>query len=217
VSTLYQTMSSIEWFNLHNPDHLARITVRLDQNAQVGAAVEYIDDGFAHLAYGKTLLDGLVALVPRIIWPAKPSVVGGAALVTEYTGVVFDPTTTVGVGNVMESYISFGTLGVTIWFIILGAVLARVDAAASRHLREGKWPRFVQWYLPGLSLLAVNGSIVELTSSVGAAVVVVLIVNAFVGRTTGQPVSPSPQPRQRIVVRPGGRRPGTAMVNGRLR
>jgi hypothetical protein len=210
VSALYQTMSSLEWFNPRNQDHLARITVRLDQNAQVGAAVEYLDQGLAQFAYGKTLVDGLVSLVPRAIWPTKPIVVGGAALVTQYTGVVFDPTTSVGVGNVMESYISFGRLGVVIWFIVLGAVLARVDASAARHLRQGAWPRFVQWYVPGLSLLAVNGSIVELTSSVGAAVVVTLIVNAFVGRTT-QPASgsgaPEPSARTQVVIRPGVRRP----------
>ena len=204
ISALYQTMSSLEWFNLRNPDHLTRITVRLDQNAQVGAAVDYLNQGLAQPAYGKTLVDGLVALVPRAIWPTKPTVVGGAALVTEYTGVVFDPTTTVGVGNVMESYVSFGTLGVIIWFIVLGAVVAHVDAARGRHLRQGTWPRFVQWYLPGLSLLAVNGSIVELTSSVGAAIVVTLIVNALVGRTTtqsgGSPAAPEPRARPQLVI-----------------
>jgi hypothetical protein len=219
IGTLYQTVSTLEWFDPRNPDHLARITVRLDQNAQVGAAVEYLDQGLAQLAYGKTLVDGLVGLVPRAIWPTKPIVVGGAALVTQYTGVVFDPTTSVGVGNVMESYISFGTLGVLIWFIILGAVLAHVDASAARHLRQGSWPRFVQWYLPGLSLLAVNGSIVELTSSVGAAVVVTLIVNAIVGRTTAQPargsVGSESRARTQVVIRPSVRRPSAAAADTR--
>jgi hypothetical protein len=208
VDTLYQTITTIEWFDIHNPDHLARITVRLDQNAQVGAAVEYIDQGLARFAYGQTLIDGMVGLVPRVIWPTKPVVVGGAALVTRYTGVVFDPTTTVGVGNVMESYISFGTIGVILWFTFLGAVLARVDAIASRHLRRGAWPRFVLWYVPGLSLLAVNGSIVELTSSVGAAIVVTLAVNALVGRISGE------RPE---LARLQVRQPRPAMVNGRLR
>jgi hypothetical protein len=211
VDRLYLTISTIEWFDLHNPNHLARITQRLDQNAQVGAAVEYVDAGLAPLAYGKTLIDGLVSLVPRAIWPTKPIVVGGAAMVTRYTGIVFDPSTTVGVGNVMESYISFGAIGVTVWFIFLGAVLARVDAAAATHLRRGEWPRFVQWYLPGLSLLAVNGSIVELTSSVGAAIVVTLVVNSLVGRLSTKHAASS------VPVRSGLRRPGPAMVNGRLR
>ncbi|MBO0881642.1 MAG: hypothetical protein J2P17_15130, partial [Mycobacterium sp.] len=58
VSTLYQTVSTIEWFDPHNQDHLTRITIRLDQNAQVGSAVEYMNEGLAHLAYGKTLIDG---------------------------------------------------------------------------------------------------------------------------------------------------------------
>ncbi|MBV9328290.1 MAG: hypothetical protein JO352_31630 [Chloroflexi bacterium] len=212
VNTLYQTISTLEWFNIYNPDHLARITERLDQNAQVGAAVEYLEQGLAQLAYGKTLIDGLVSLVPRAIWPSKPIVVGGAALVTQYTGIQFDPTTTVGVGNIMESYISFGTIGVVVWFVLLGAVLARVDAAAAAHLRRGEWPKFVQWYLPGLSLLAVNGSIVELTSSVGAAIVVTLAVNSLIARSRAQSSR-----SQRVVVRPTARQPGPVVVNGRLR
>ena len=101
----------------------------IDQNAQVGRAVQYIDAGLAQFAYGQTLIDGAASFVPRAIWPTKPIVVGGAALVTKYTGITFDPTTTVGVGNVMESYISFGTLGVMVWFIVLGAALVRVVSA----------------------------------------------------------------------------------------
>jgi hypothetical protein len=212
VNRLYLTVSTIEWFDLHNPEHLARISQRLDQNAQVGAAVEYVESGLAQLAYGQTLIDGMVSLVPRAIWPSKPLVVGGAALVTKYTGIQFDPTTTVGIGNVMESYISFGTIGVTIWFMILGSLLARVDTNAARHLRRGEWPRFVQWYLPGLSLLAVNGSIVELTSSVGAAIVVTLAVNAFIGRRLGIDVSVS-----HAAVRPPVRRPRPVLLNSRPR
>jgi hypothetical protein len=208
VNSLYQTLSTIEWIDFHNPDHLARITGRLDQNAQVGAAVEYIDLGLAPFAYGQTLIDGVVSLVPRAIWPTKPTVVGGSALVTRYTGVVFDPTTSVGVGNVMESYISFGTIGVLVWFTLLGAVLARVDATAARHLRRAEWPRFVQWYVPGLSLLAVNGSIVELTSSVSAAIVVTLAVNSIVTRINGD---------RRETVRLQTRPPRPAVANGRVR
>lgn len=208
VNTLYATVSTIEWFDPHNQDHLTRISVRLDQNAQVGQAVEYVEQGLAPLAYGQTLIDGLVSLVPRVIWPTKPIVVGGAALVTKYTGVTFDPTTSVGVGNVMESFISFATPGVVVWFIFLGALLARVDATASAYLRRGNWPKFVQWYLPGLSLLAVNGSIVELTSSVAAAVVVAVAINAIIGRSSVM----RPKPVQMTM-----RHAGPAIAPGRVR
>jgi hypothetical protein len=212
VSRLYLTVSTIEWIDPHNPDHLARISERLDQNAQVGAAVEYVESGLAQLAYGRTLIDGLVSLVPRVIWPTKPVVVGGAALVTQYTGIQFDPTTTVGVGNVMESYVSFGSIGVVVWFVILGGVLGRVDATAARYLRRGEWPRFVQWYLPGLSLLAVNGSIVELTSSVGAAIVVTLLVNSVIGHRINLH-----QPEVQAPARPTMRRPRAIVLNTRAR
>jgi hypothetical protein len=217
INTLYATISTLEWFDLHNPDHLTRITQRLDQNAQVGTAVQYIDAGLAQYAYGQTLIDGAISLVPRVIWPTKPIVVGGAALVTKYTGIQFDPTTTVGIGNVMESYISFGTLGVTVWFILIGAVLVRVDAAASVHLRRGEWPKFVQWYLPGLSLLAVSSSIVELTSSVGAAIVITLAVNAFVRRIMARQPMDTAGVAKHVVIRPTSRRARPAVVNGRLR
>jgi hypothetical protein len=182
ASRIYATISTPEWFDLHNPDHLTRIYQRLDQNTQVGAAVEYLDAGLGQFAYGQTLIDGVISLVPRAIWPSKPVAAGSGNLVTRYTGIVFDQSTAIGIGNVMEAYISFGTIGVFAWFTLLGAVLARVDATAARHLRSGDWPRFVQWFLPGLSLLAVNGSIVELTSSVAAAIVVALAVNSVLGR-----------------------------------
>ena len=132
VNTLYATISTLEWFDLHNPDHLTRITQRLDQNAQVGTAVEYMDAGLAQFAYGQTLIDG--ACQSRAARDLADQAHRGRRRghwSRKYTGIMFDPTTTVGVGNVMESYISFGTLGVTVWFILLGAVLARVDAAAA--------------------------------------------------------------------------------------
>jgi len=217
VNTLYATISTLEWFDLHDPDHLTRITQRLDQNAQVGRAVQYIDAGLAQFAYGQTLIDGAASFVPRAIWPTKPIVVGGAALVTKYTGITFDPTTTVGVGNVMESYISFGTLGVMVWFIVLGAALVRVDAAAAVHLRRGEWPKFVQWYLPGLSLLVVSGSIIELTSSVAAAIVVTLAVNALVRRIMARRPMDTAGVAKHVVTRATPRRTRPAMVNGRLR
>ncbi len=41
---------------------------------------------FEPFAYGQTFLDASIALVPRVFWPGKPTVAGGSAFVSKYTG-----------------------------------------------------------------------------------------------------------------------------------
>lgn len=176
VQSVYTTVRRFEWFNLSNQQHLDRIDVRLNQNYLVGSAVQYLDSGLAHFAYGQTIVDGALSLVPRIIWPSKPQVAGSGTLVSQYTGLEFASGTAVGIGLVMESYVSFGTAGVCVAFALLGTGLTLIDRAAGLHLRRGDWPGFMRWFLPGLALLQTESSIVEVTSSVGAAIVVAWLV-----------------------------------------
>jgi hypothetical protein len=97
----------------------------------------------------------------------------------------------------MEAYVSFGTPGVVVAFLIIGALATLIDTAAGRHLRAGNWRGFLLWYLPGLSLLQVIGSFVEITSTAGAALIVAYLVARFVGRAR----APSPSaPRLRTGV-----------------
>jgi hypothetical protein len=186
------TLGSIEWFDVSNNQHLDRIDERLNQNFLIGSAVQYLNIGLERFAGGETLWNGLVALVPRAIWPSKPIVAGGGDLVSRYTGMLFAEGTSVGIGNVMEAYISFGRAGVVLAFIVIGAAIGAVDAMAGQRLRTGNWRGFVLWYLPGLSLLQVGGSFVEVTSSVGAAWLSALLLTQL-----RQPVSRQPrlQPR----------------------
>jgi hypothetical protein len=171
VERVATTLTTIEAFDLHNEDHLVRVDDRLNQNLLVGAAVQYMDAGLADFAYGQTLWQGFIAVVPRAIWPSKPVVAGSGTLVTQYTGIQFAEGTAVGIGHVMEAYVSFGTAGVLIGFVLMGAALGIVDDRAGSRLSNADLVGFVKWYLPGLSALQVGGSIVELTSSVAAAVV----------------------------------------------
>jgi hypothetical protein len=130
-------------------------------------------------AYGETFWQAVLALVPRFVWPNKPIFAGSPGLVSQYTGFTFAEGTSVGVGQIMEFYINFGTLGVTLGFLILGALITVIDATAGQRLRHGDWQGFALWYLTGISFLSVGGSLVELTSSAGASVITALLVNKY--------------------------------------
>ena len=90
----------------------------------------------------------------------------------------------------MELYVNFNTAGVLLGFIVIGAILGYIDRTAAYHLHDGNWSRFALWALPGISMLQVGGSLVEVTSSAAASVVVALIVGRIRFRRA-QPVSSS--------------------------
>jgi hypothetical protein len=191
VERLQMTIGSAELFDPHNRDHLVRIDDRLNQNLLLGAAVYHIDAGLARFAYGQTLWQGFIAVIPRAVWPTKPVVAGSGTLVTQYTGISFAEGTAVGIGHVMEAYISFGAVGVLVGFVLVGAIVGVVDGVAGQRLWKGDARGFVRWFLPGLSLLQVGGSIVELTSSVAAAMVASFLLNRLL-RPSRQPVITQP-------------------------
>jgi hypothetical protein len=119
-------------------------------------------------------------LVPRVMWPNKPVTGGSGDLVSTYTGLTFAEGTSVGVGQVMEFYINFGTMGVLIGFLIMGAIVGLLDTAAGERMMAGEWGAFILWFLPGVTFLQVGGQLVEVTSSAAAAFLLALIVKRFV-------------------------------------
>lgn len=177
MQRVQQTLATMEWLDLSNPAHLARIDLRLNQNYLVGRSVNSIEAGVAPYSYGQNLWDGLLNLIPRAIWPSKPFVAGSGDVVSRYTGITFASGTSVGIGHVLEAYISFGTFGVIVFFFILGVALTLVDIAAGRRLLEEDWLGFACWFLPALSVMPAESSIAELTSSAGAAWLVAYLVN----------------------------------------
>jgi hypothetical protein len=176
VMRVYETINTLEWFDPSNESHLTRIDERLNQNFLVGSAVEWLllTEDYAH---GETVWQALVAFVPRAIWPEKPVVAGSGELVSEHTGIRFAEGTSVGIGQVMEFYINFGTGGVVFGFLIMGVILTIIDLNAAQRLLQDDWQKFALWYLTGISFLQVGGSLVEVTSSAAASVVVALLVN----------------------------------------
>jgi len=182
VEQLYVTVSTSEWFDPYNSDQLTEIDRRLNQNYLVGSAVDFLASRPGDYANGETLWDAVIALIPRAVWADKPVVAGSADLVTRFTGIEFAEGTSVGIGQVMEFYVNFGTLGVVLGFGVLGVLLSIIDATAGHRLSDGDWPGFALWYLPGLALIQVGGSLVEVTGSSAASLVAALIVNGLLFR-----------------------------------
>lgn len=194
VTRLSRTIAGIEWFDPTNPSHILRVTGRLNQNFLVGAAVERMQAQSNDFAKGTTVADAFLSLIPRAVWPEKPQRAGSPGIVTEYTGIRFAAATSVGIGQVMEFYINFGGVGVVIGFIILGLVITLIDTWAGQRIWAGDWLQFTVWYLTGLAMIQAGGSLIEVVSSAGAAMLAVLFVNRFVVRLRlGPPREPVPQ------------------------
>lgn len=173
-----QAASTFEWFDPYNPAHLARIDGRMNQNSLVGAAVARLSESH-DFADGETLWSALLALVPRVLWPDKPVFAGGGNLVSRYTGIRFAEGTSVGVGQVLEFYINFGTAGVVLGFLLLGAIITTVDVVARRQLLAGDQQGFVFWFVTGMSMLQPYGSLVEVSASVAGSLIIVTIINRY--------------------------------------
>ena len=177
---LASTFRSVEWFDPWDLDHLYRVDRRLNQDHLIGSAVVFLREGSAEYANGSTLVDAVVALVPRALWPDKPIVGGSGDLVTNYTGIRFAYGTSVGVGQVMELHINFGTPGVVIGFAVLGLLVALIDRRAAGSLARGDIRSFALWYMPGLSLLQLGGSLAEVTATAAASMVLILAISSVV-------------------------------------
>ena len=180
---LRDTFQDLELFDINNVEHLQRVDLRLNQNYLVGAAVQSLERRQSEFAYGETIWEAMLAPIPRAIWPDKPSAAGSGDLVSRFTGIQFAEGTSVGIGQVMELYVNFATPGVFVGFIFIGGLLSYVDARAAQYRDAGDWNRFTLWFLPGLSMLQLGGSFVELTSTAASAVVVALLLNRFAPRS----------------------------------
>ena len=192
ATQLSETFADMEWFDVYDTDHLTRIDSRLNQDYLVGAAMSHLARGLSRFADGATFVDAAVSVIPRALWPDKPMSAGSGDLVSTYTGFRFADGTSVGIGQVMECYINFGTAGVVGGFFVIGGILAFVDRRAFHALNQGDVRRFTLWYLPSLSLLQVGGSLVEVTSSAAAAWLMAVIINYLVSQLHQRTPVPAP-------------------------
>lgn len=164
--------------DLSDPMHTDAIDQRLNQNYFVGVAADRIDAGKSDYLYGQSILDGFLSLVPRVFWPDKPIASGSGDLVRNATGLwaELSETTSWGVGIVMELYINFGWLGITLGMLILGYILSRLDRSVFALAEKRTVTLLIPAYLVSIALIFPEGSFVDIIGGAGAALIVGLVL-----------------------------------------
>jgi hypothetical protein len=169
VDASMNVFRDFKWFNPADATQLISLDLRLNQNYFAGLAATRIKNREVDYLYGRSVWEGLLSLVPRILWPDKPVFAGSPGIVAEMTGLILSETTSWGVGNVMEFYINFGTPGVVIGFLVLGWLLGMFDQKAAAAEADGDFGRLFIFFLPAVALIQPNGSLVELVGGSAAA------------------------------------------------
>jgi hypothetical protein len=166
-------LAQLRFFDIWDETHLAWIDWRLNQNELVGAAVRYTPD-VAPFLYGKTVADAAIAVIPRAIWPDKPVTAGSGDHVNQQTGILFAEGTSIGMGQVLEFYINFGTFGIIVGFLLLGMGLRHMDDRLFGSMAQADWRGFAFWFVVGTSALQVGGSLAEISAAMIAGAVLML-------------------------------------------
>ncbi len=158
-------ITNFEWLDSNNEIHLYRLDERMNQCLLLGAAIDYMGNGLQPFAHGATLWDSVLSLIPRVLWPDKNIFAGSGNLVADYTGIEFSEGTSVGIGQVLEFYVNFGSIGVFCGMLVMSTLVCVVDTLAGNCLVKGDWKGFLYWYLPGFSMIDALLSMVEVTAS----------------------------------------------------
>ncbi len=162
-------------FDFSNQSHLALIDIRLNQNWLVGRAA-VVTPQYVPFQDGKTMVEALYAMVPRLLWPDKPEVGGSGDYVSEHTMIPFAKGTSVGLGQVFEFYINFGIPGVIGGFLVLGMLLRYFDIRFTDALASADAKGMIIYYVVGASALQPGGSLSEMFAAVASAMVVVWVM-----------------------------------------
>ena len=179
IDSVMDTCRDFEWFDPSNREHLIALDERLNQNYFVGLAARRIEQGQVDYLHGSSVWEGVLSLVPRVFWPEKPVFGGSPQIVSKMTGLRFSPTTSFGVGNVMEFQINFGIPGVVIGFVVLGWCIGTLDFKAAVAERHGDLSKRVLFFLPCVAMIQPGGSIVEITGGAAAALVAAYAGNGY--------------------------------------
>jgi hypothetical protein len=182
VETFVSVFMQTEPLDFSSQQQLEGIDARLNQNVLIGQAVLNLSEGSTSYAHGKTLLDAMLAPIPRIFWPNKPAFAGSGSIVSDYARLKFEKGVSVGIGQILEFYINFGSIGVFLGLMLFGLILRILDIVISLKLRSGNWLGAATWLLPALALIQPGGSIVEIVASLAAAIVFMKFMRLFLTR-----------------------------------
>lgn len=176
LEVVWDTAQQFEFFSIENPKHFYLMDIRLDRNYFVGRAVDNLDSGIVEYAGGQTLINAILAPIPRALWPDKPRISGSSEVFSQYTGIEENPTTSSGMGILFESYINFGSIGVVVSFALYALLLSIFDAGARRNLAAADYASAAIWLLTGYELI---DPIDYLAGVAGAAVSVFIFLKIF--------------------------------------
>lgn len=146
---LLRALSEVELFSLWNFDALDLVNIRLNLGIFVGRMMELHASDPELQMWGSSLFILPFVLVPRFLWPGKPSR-GGSDFMSDHTGMTLSESTTFGSGSVFEYYANFGYIGIFVCFLITGWMIAKLDRSAARHLYRGRYLHFARLYVMGL-------------------------------------------------------------------
>jgi hypothetical protein len=160
--------------DLNDDKDLTALDVRLNQNMFVGLAAARIQQGQVDFLNGASVVDGVIAVIPRAMWPDKPTSAGSGQVVADMTGLHLNEDTSWGVGNVMEFYINFGIPGVVVGFVLLGWLIGMLDFRAAAAERRADFKTVILCFTPAIAMINPGGSVVEITGGASAALVAAL-------------------------------------------
>jgi len=170
-------LDDFQWFDVQNITHLLVIDGRMGLNYLTGLSVHQLENNYVEYAYGQTITDAFLAVVPRAIWPDKPVVTGGSDNVAQYTGLTFARGTTVSMGYVMEMFINFGTSGVIGGFLILGILLRLLGSGVEVALQQKQNMKFAAYLVAGLGVALIGNEIAVLFAAAASGFLTVVIYN----------------------------------------
>jgi membrane protein implicated in regulation of membrane protease activity len=171
IGTVTDMVGGFKWFDPNDRTQLSALDQRLNQNYFVGLAAQRIHQGQVDYLVGASVWQGVLSLIPRAFWPEKPVFAGSPQIVSKMTGLHLSPTTSFGVGNVMEFQINFGVPGVVIGFFVLGWLIGALDLKAAVAETRGDLGGAILFFLPAVALIDPQGSLVEMFSGSAAALV----------------------------------------------
>jgi hypothetical protein len=163
--------TAMRMFDPSNNKQLDALDQRLNQNYFAGAAAQRIEAGQVQFMRGRSVAEGLQALIPRAIWPDKPIFAGSSEMIREMSGFDVNENTSYGVGQVMEFYINFGIPSLIIGFTLLGFAYGWMDQNAAMALRNQDYGGACIWFLPCIGMLAPLANISEIMGNVASAFV----------------------------------------------
>jgi hypothetical protein len=189
IERVVSMFENFEWLDFSNLKHRAAIDGRLNQNLIVGLAAERLESGQVSYAAGGTVGQMVLGLIPRALWPDKPAVGGGGAIVSQFTGMQFAEGTSVGAGQVLEFYVNFGTWGVIGGFLLYGWLIGKIDLRVIASLKRADQRGFLLWFLMGLALLQPGGNLLEIVVTVASSAIAGSGLGYLTNRYIGPPIS----------------------------